>query len=144
VTHTVRPTLDTCMLHHVFRRTESPYPLQSPRLTPSEASLYVTLKESIFSWKYIYNQPEHMTHSVSRITTQMMLPSTPAQAPDLYSGDAWFESCWDTDYTYWEFLWFSSVSPCKCWDSTSVRPLPLPSLSFPINYSSAIRTFDSI
>jgi hypothetical protein len=27
--------------------------------------------------------------------------------------------CQDTDYPDWRFSWFSSVCPCRCWDSTS-------------------------
>jgi hypothetical protein len=32
-------------------------------------------------------------------------------------------------------FWFSSVPPCKWWDSTSYRSLPYPSMTFPIHQS---------
>jgi hypothetical protein len=41
------------------------------------------------------------------------------------------------------FLWFYSVRPGKCQDSTPIRPLPLPSKSFPLHYSPII-SFDAL
>jgi hypothetical protein len=41
------------------------------------------------------------------------------------------------------FLWFYSVPPRKCLDSTSIRQRSPPSKSFPIYYSSIIASFNA-
>jgi hypothetical protein len=40
--------------------------------------------------------------------------------------------------------WFSADPPGKCWDSTSIRPRPLPSKSFAIHYSLMIVPFEML
>jgi hypothetical protein len=55
-------------------------------------------------------------------------------APD--SGGALFESQ-PGHWLFWlKFLWFSSVPPGKCWDSTLIMPQPLFSKLFPLHLSS--------
>jgi hypothetical protein len=59
---------------------------------------------------------------------------TSSNALDLYSGGACFESQLETGYPG-RFSWFFYVPLGKCWDNTSIRPWPLPSISFPIYHS---------
>jgi hypothetical protein len=42
---------------------------------------------------------------------------------------------WGTDYPNWRLSQIPLVPPGKYWDSGPIRPWPLPSKSFPINYS---------
>jgi hypothetical protein len=51
-------------------------------------------------------------------------------ALDLYSWGCWFESLPGCRISWLWFSWLSSVPPCKCWDSTSIRARLLPSKSF--------------
>jgi hypothetical protein len=56
----------------------------------------------------------------------------------LYSGGLRFGLGRDTDCRGSGFSWFFLGFLDKLWGSTSVRPLPLPSLSFPVHYSRAV------
>jgi hypothetical protein len=47
----------------------------------------------------------------------------------------------DTWYSNGGFLWYLQSPPGKCWDSTSIRPLPPPSISFPVHHSSTIKRY---
>jgi hypothetical protein len=37
-----------------------------------------------------------------------------------------------------KFFWFTLFPPGKCWDSTLIKPWPLPSKFFPLNHSSVV------
>jgi hypothetical protein len=45
---------------------------------------------------------------------------------------------WETSYPDWGYSWFYLVPPGKSWNSTSIRPWPLPSKPFPTHHSSII------
>jgi hypothetical protein len=44
----------------------------------------------------------------------------------------------------WPCSWFPPARPEKFWDSISIRPLPLPSKSFPVRHLSIIVPFDKL
>jgi hypothetical protein len=65
-------------------------------------------------------------------------PESRGNALGLYSGGSRFESRLGRLLSWLRFLIVFSVLPGQCWDSTSIRPRPLPSKSFP-NYHPTIR-----
>jgi hypothetical protein len=61
----------------------------------------------------------------------------------LYWGCVRFESR-SGHQLYWGVSWFTSVPPGKWWDSTSIRPRPLPPTLFPIHPSPIILPYDAM